>query len=327
MKPWLVENKKQLIRQIAQQSLPHAMVISGVKGAGKHELAQWLANVLLCQISTSNALSQVGTDDNIPCGKCKSCNLFQQQTHPDVINIELIKNSIGVDLIRNASRFFEKTAQLAENQVVVIEDADAMTESAANALLKTLEEPTNNSFILLLVKDEQRLLPTIISRCHQLKLKPPIGKDLLTYINNEQSKGEIQDPFANLSHLSELSNEFAQQQYLKLRNAFITYLITKRQRMALLNIMLTSEESIKWLERVMANLLREQSDWRTELVINDIDVEIDKITHLNRDNLWQVYLLIKRYNKQIYTVGQLNKEYALEKLLVDIFFIMNSTKE
>jgi DNA polymerase-3 subunit delta' len=332
MKPWLANDKAHFLEQLKQRALPHAIILSGVKGAGKIELAQWLSNVLLCEKITTDYLASInnfnnnGNFQNIPCQNCKSCNLHHQQTHPDLVSIELTSASIGVDQIRKVSRFFEKTAQLASNQVVVIEDAESKTESAANALLKNLEEPTDNSYIILLVNDEQRLLPTIISRCRHVQLKPPIGSDLLNYLNKSDTGGK--DPFANLTHLSELCDENINQQYITVMNCFIHFLVKQNQRMTLLGLILENEDGIKWLERIIINLIRKQHQWHSQIEIDGFSNEmLLQFINNNKENIWQVYLLIKRYNKQSLTIAQLNKEYSLEKMLVEILAIMTVTEE
>ncbi|MDO6446054.1 DNA polymerase III subunit delta' [Colwellia sp. 1_MG-2023] len=328
MKPWLADNKAHFIELLKQQSLPHALIISGAHGAGKSELARWLSNTLLCQTLHTEPLQNLEGVADIPCRQCKSCNLYQQQTHPDHLNIELTTSSIGVDQIRNVSRFFEKTAQLATNQVVIIENAESMTESAANALLKTLEEPTNNSFIILLVNDEQRLLPTIISRCRHIQLKPPTGNELLSYLDNGHLKKLNQDPFINLTHLSELSDNQLAQQYLKFSQCFIRFLIDKNQRLSLLAQLNDNENSINWLERVITNLMRAEASWLSHVNLDGLsDDNLLEYLTSNKEKLWQVYLLIKQFNKQRLTLVQLNAEYNVEKLLVDIWITMNAVEE
>lgn len=327
MKPWLAQNKTHFVGLLKQQSLPHAMILSGVKGSGKTELANWLSNTLLCQSCTADNFTHINSFQGLPCLECKACNLFNQNTHPDYIHVELITASIGVDQIRRVSRFFEKTAQLSTNQVVVIESAESMTESAANALLKTLEEPTNNSFIILLVHDEQRLLPTIISRCRHIQLKPPTGNELLSYLQKNNDETDNQDRFLNLSHLSELNDEQQNQQYIHFTQCFIRFLIEKNQRMQLLSAIQQNENSINWLERTIINLVRAESNWLTNLKVDGFsDIKLLEYLQQNKEKLWQVYLLIKRYNKQRLTLVQLNTEYNLEKLLVDIWNIMKEAE-
>lgn len=324
MKPWLTQEKSLLSHQFEEQTLPHAMLITGVKGSGKKELSQWLSNKLLCKTltNTNNAIpeqqnafeSEVENSD--ACGYCKSCNLFKQQTHPDFTFIELTGNSIGVDQIRQVSRFFEKTAQLGLNQVVIIEEADAMTESAANALLKTLEEPTNNSFIILLVNDQQRLLPTLISRCRHIALKPHIGESLRDY-----SGVESNDPFLNLSYLHEVTDENINEQYNSLLKVYVNFLLNNQSRMELLSLITQNKESLKWLERITINLIRQENDWLTSSNIGLEEEQLSTFLAENKEAIWKVYLLIKRYTKQSLTLSQLNPEFMFEKFLVEVMKI------
>ena len=175
MKPWLIEPQKLLSRQINNNCLPHAILISGVDGSGKQELAQWLIKVLVCQSPVRQQESQLLH----ACGQCKTCLLHQSKTYPDHIHVESQTKTIGIDEIRLASRFLEKTAHIGINKTVLIPKAEKMTVAAANALLKTLEEPTDNSVIVLLSCDATSLLPTIISRCRLFNIRPPVGDALL----------------------------------------------------------------------------------------------------------------------------------------------------
>ena len=145
--------------------LSHAYVVEGSDQILLTEQAFLLSKTLLCS-DKQTSITGIGE----PCGQCHSCKLFEANNHPDFLFTQAEKNSIGVDEIRQTSVFLTKTSQLSGAQVVLIENANSMTESASNALLKTLEEPTNNSYLLLLSNDKSRLLPTIRSRCQFLKL-------------------------------------------------------------------------------------------------------------------------------------------------------------
>lgn len=320
MKPWLDSHQTQLAEQIIQQSLPHAIIISGVAGAGKLVLAQWLSQALMCQQSQRSVRSTNNESVSLPCGSCKHCHLYQQQTHPDHLAVEASGATIGVEQIRAVSRFFEKTAQLAGNQVVVIDAADKMTESAANALLKTLEEPTAHSYIILLVSDEQRLLPTIISRCRHVQIRPPVGDALLKNIGQSS-----QDAFVNLTHLVELSDAQQYQAYRVIVDRFIDYLLSGQQRMALLSLLLENDNSLRWLEKITVDLVRSRYHWVELSLAEAIEpVSFTKFFNDKRDALYQVYQLINGYNKQVATLTQVNKELGLEKLLVDIHLAINT---
>lgn len=319
MTAWLIDDQKQLQHQLTSNTLPHALIFSGVQGAGKLEIAQWLVQNLLCQqplIEQTLALLK-------PCQQCKSCHLITSKTHPDHLLIELSGLTIGVDQIRTVSRFFEKTAQLGQNQVVIIKDAEKMTESAANALLKTLEEPTNNSYLMLLAKDPQRLLPTIISRCYQIKLSPPVGRELL-----EQLGQQSHDVFVNLSHLNELIDTDTQQQFQDFSTNYIGFLMTQTNRMALLESLLANEQSLRWLEKITVDLYRNHQ-W--QIITPDSYLgqgvkcaDVAVFIHNNVESLWSIYKLINECSKKTLQMAQVNKEYILEKLLVDISVIIKA---
>jgi len=106
-------------------------------------------------------------DRGEPCGQCHSCQLFDKGHHPDLGTVTIDSKTIGVEAIREICARLQNSAQLGRGKVVIIPDAERMTESAANALLKTLEEPAGDSLLLLIASQVSRLLPTILSRCHK----------------------------------------------------------------------------------------------------------------------------------------------------------------
>jgi DNA polymerase-3 subunit delta' len=263
------------------------------------------------------------TDIDFSCGHCKSCDLLKSATHPDHLQVELSGLTIGVDQIRAVSKMFEKTAQLSLNQTVIIQHADKMTESAANALLKTLEEPSNNSFIILLVKDQQRLLPTIISRCYHLALAPPVGDKLLTELGQNST-----DKFANLSHLSELTDVSVREEFVLMAQYYVNYLMTQKNRMAFLNIVLNNEHSVRWLEKITVDLSRSYQ-WQTIEQMSYLGDQFDQKSLMlfvkeHIDCLSSIYTLINEFSKQVLLLTQMNKEYCLEKLLVQFADLMQT---
>jgi len=154
--PW----QETLWQQLAGRSQhAHAYLLHGPAGIGKRALAERLMASLLCQ--KPNALEA--------CGNCKSCHLLAAGTHPDnfVLEPEEADKPIKVDQVRELVEFVVQTAQLGGRKVVLLEPAEAMNLNAANALLKSLEEPSGNTVLLLISHQPSRLLPTIKSRCVQ----------------------------------------------------------------------------------------------------------------------------------------------------------------
>ena len=154
--PWQ-DNLWQQLAGRAQHA--HAYLLHGPAGIGKRALAERLMARLLC-------LSPNGLD---ACGNCKSCHLLAAGTHPDnfVLEPEEADKPIKVDQVRELVEFVVQTAQLGGRKVVLLEPAEAMNLNAANALLKSLEEPSGNTVLLLISHQPSRLLPTIKSRCVQ----------------------------------------------------------------------------------------------------------------------------------------------------------------
>ncbi|AZC17264.1 MULTISPECIES: DNA polymerase III subunit delta' [Pseudomonas] len=137
----------------------HAYLLHGPAGIGKRALAERLMARLLCQ-------RPEGLE---ACGQCKSCLLLQAGSHPDnyILEPEEADKPIKVDQVRDLVSFVVQTAQLGGRKVVLIEPVEAMNINAANALLKSLEEPSGDTVLLLVSHQPSRLLPTIKSRCVQ----------------------------------------------------------------------------------------------------------------------------------------------------------------
>lgn len=175
--PWQAESAQRLIALRTQ--LPHAILLHGRAGLGKYQLAQAFVKLLLCE-SRDVAV-------NSACGICPSCHWFELGSHPDVhvlqpsamddaddVGTDRKKSEwISVEQIRQAKTFLQFSSHRNGLRVVLAYPAEALNAAAANALLKTLEEPPVNSLLVLVSHQASRLMPTILSRCHQLRLQLP----------------------------------------------------------------------------------------------------------------------------------------------------------
>ncbi len=152
---------------IIENKVNHAYIISGEKGSGKKLLAGIFAAAMQCEKGTGN-----------PCCECQSCKQAFDSNNPDIHWITHEKaNVVSVDDIRvqlNADITIKPYSR--PHKVYIIDDAEKMNEQAQNAMLKTIEEPPEYAVIILLVKNEKLLLPTILSRCILLNLRP-VEKD------------------------------------------------------------------------------------------------------------------------------------------------------
>lgn len=159
----LEDVKDHLQNAISMNKISHAYIISGEKDAGKMMLAEAFAATLLCQEGGRDA-----------CGKCHSCHQAAGRNHPDIIFVSHEKpNVISVDDVRhqiNDSVMIKPYAS--EKKIYIVDEAEKMNLQAQNALLKTIEEPPAYVVILLLTTNAEGFLPTILSRCITLHLKP-----------------------------------------------------------------------------------------------------------------------------------------------------------
>ncbi|MFH1134542.1 MAG: DNA polymerase III subunit delta' [Pseudomonadota bacterium] len=162
------ERAKHLVQaMLAGGRLPHALLITGPAGVGKRTLARTLAQAVNCD----------GPDPTEACGVCPACRKIEKNNHPDVFELEPEGKLrvIKIDSIRELRRNIGFRPYEGRCKVYIIRDADrlqAQKDEAANALLKTLEEPPPRSLLILTAPRESDLLPTIVSRCLRLKLAP-----------------------------------------------------------------------------------------------------------------------------------------------------------
>jgi len=164
--PWLVSTFADLQQRRAKGCLAHALMFIGPAGIGKHQLAELFAQSLLCAKPHA---------DGQPCGHCHACSLYAAGTHPDLFRLSPEEDSknIRIDQIRALIEGMSLSSHYGRHKVVILNPADAMNIAAANALLKTLEEPSADT-VLLLITDRPSFLPaTIRSRCQTLRLALP----------------------------------------------------------------------------------------------------------------------------------------------------------
>lgn len=193
--PWQTELLDGLIARFRAGSLPHALLFTGHTGYGKWQLAEALLHGLLCQSPAENGTA---------CGTCQSCGLLAAGSHPDVMWLEPEEEgkAIPVDRVRAIGEFLALKGQYGGRQIVLINPAEAMNRHAANSLLKTLEEPTEDALLILLSSQPSLLLPTIRSRCQQVIFPRPDEQVSTAWLQERLGGGAA----ATVSDLLTLSN-------------------------------------------------------------------------------------------------------------------------
>ncbi len=150
--------------------IPHAFLIEGPRGIGKEKIALQIAMGICCASKESR-----------PCGSCPSCLKAEHGNHSEIKLID-VEGSIKIESIRELQKEIQLKPYEGSKKVFIINNAEAMTIQAQNALLKTLEEPPAYATIILLTNNASSLLPTIISRCQLLKLVPARQEEVVEYL-------------------------------------------------------------------------------------------------------------------------------------------------
>lgn len=172
--PWQQRNWQHLIARYRCQNLPHALLFGGAVGLGKLHFARCFARFLFCNNKTQDADPSAWL--TFPVCTCHACALFYAGNHPDffLLQPEAENKALKVEQIRELISELSSTASQGSWQVVIIDHADAMNTAAANALLKSLEEPLGDKTMLILVTAAVAQLPaTVASRCQKLAFVSP----------------------------------------------------------------------------------------------------------------------------------------------------------
>ena len=191
--PW----HRDLLRRLLDRRdrMPHALLVHGTRGIGKTEFAHALAASMLCETP----------EEGLACSRCPSCHWFSQGNHPDYREIipEVAEEEVDdpevdtpradkakslfikIEQIRGVANFMALSTHRAGHRVLVIWPAETLHPAAANALLKTLEEPPPSTLIVLVSERPAKLLPTIRSRCHAVPLGPPAREEALAWLRKE----------------------------------------------------------------------------------------------------------------------------------------------
>ena len=177
---WLAPQLQSLRRARAQGRLPHALLIQDAPGAGGAQLALLAAQTALC------------TEPEAPCGRCRECLRVATRAHPDLWFLAPEEDSIQikVDQVRALSDALLLSAHGATASVAIVDPADMLTPSSANALLKTLEEPRAGVLIVLVTQVSARLPATVLSRCQRLQVRPPSRRECLAWLRNRRGEGD-----------------------------------------------------------------------------------------------------------------------------------------
>ncbi|NHB91422.1 DNA polymerase III subunit delta' [Photorhabdus cinerea] len=175
--PWLSQSYRQLVESHQQGHGHHALLLHANAGSGADVLIYGLSRWLMCQ--NKQAMKS--------CGECHSCRLMMAETHPDwhILSPEKGKTSIGVEVVRQVTETLYRRSQQGGVKIVWLPSAEGLTDAAANALLKTLEEPPEYTYFLLECRQPASLLATLRSRCFYYFLPVPRAESSLYWLQKQ----------------------------------------------------------------------------------------------------------------------------------------------
>ena len=202
-----------LSRSVGGDTLPPSLLFAGPAGIGKHLAAISVAQALNCvEIAKGSGLRAEGRRFDA-CGVCPACTRIARGVHPDVLFIAPSENgNIKIDPVRDAIDRAQYRPFEGRRRVVIIDEADALIHAAQNALLKTLEEPTPSSVFILVSARPDMLLPTVLSRCPQLRFRQLSVDDIATALmarghNETEARAVAATADGSLSHAMQASAE------------------------------------------------------------------------------------------------------------------------
>ena len=175
-----------LQKNLSQGRISHAYLFSGIPAVGKRTLALEFAKAVNCQ--KADTLLDA-------CGQCISCRKIEHGSHPDYFSVEADGQFIRIDAVRQIQEQMKFKPLEAKYRIFIIDNADRMNEQAANALLKTLEEPSTVNLIMLITNRPYSLPETIISRCRHIRFKPLSNDIVARFLSGRPG---IQDQKASL---------------------------------------------------------------------------------------------------------------------------------
>ncbi len=337
--PWQHETWSRIAESFDR--LPHATLLSGSEGIGKFQLASRLAMVLLCD-----------RDEPHPCGDCRGCRLFTASTHPDlhVITSEVMLDSMDSVLTAYSERYLDDSrarskrktvrttilisqirslineantaAHISRNKVFVIAPVDAMTTSASNSLLKILEEPAPNNFLILVTENSQNLLPTIASRCQNIRMSNPDFEDAEQWLVQEGLNQQEIEAIKATGRGPLLGLRNARSSVLLESKNFLEKVIQNLIGTSNEDAVMIAEQGLKLgeneclyeLHQLVSDLIRMNLTGRSQSKYSKANL-LDVASRIDPRSLFSIYDLIGQLRQQI-REGALDKTLAIEDVLL-----------
>ncbi|AYA39936.1 DNA polymerase III subunit delta' [Xenorhabdus nematophila] len=316
--PWLNHAYRQLVESHQQGRGHHAILLHAHEGTGAGALLYGLSRWLMCQ-------DKQGMKS---CGKCHGCHLMLAETHSDwhVLAPEKGKNSIGVDTVRQLSEKLYEYSQQGGAKIVWLPSAELLTDAASNALLKTLEEPPQNTYFLLQCQHPANLLATLRSRCFYYFLPAPENTMGLYWLQNQLPAIASLDAQTalKLSQGAPLAAErLLQADKWQQRNSLcqaIAQVLDKYDTLSLLPLLNCDDvqQSLHWLISLLSDAVKWRQQAQNYCVNQDQQVLIHRLAATqNMEKLLSTVDDWIRCRHQLLSVVGINRELLLTEQLLN----------
>lgn len=307
--------------QLEKGCLPHSLLFYGIQGLGKATLALYLAKATNCQMGQTDF-----------CDSCPSCGKINLGIHPDVRLYQPEGQFIKIDQMRILSREAFYYPFEGRRRVFIIDEADRMNQEAANSILKTLEEPPDSSFLILVTAKPNDLLPTIRSRCQHFRFQalPPVEMKQLLSKRDDLSEEDrlLVSRIAGGSVARSLSFDLPAYKAHRLEmiglleacNGKLNYATANKQINSILEKRTLSyfEEKMQILESLLRDIYLLKLDPSTPFLINlDLFEDLEKLGRsLALDRIQRATIILRRLERG--TSRNLNKNLALDQFVFEL---------
>lgn len=322
--PWLTPIYHKITTAFIQGYGHHALLFKADEGVGAEKLVAETARFLLCRAPQSQEK---------PCGQCHACQLFQAGNHPDFHVLASIDNKdIGVDQVREINEIISQHAQQGGNKVVHLQGAERLTEAAANALLKTLEEPRENTYFLVQTDVNASLLATIYSRCQAWMIATPPQEIALAWLQTVQS-GQKTDEILTALRINYgrplLAQKALEQGLIAKRHEFLRAFWLFYQRRSPLELLPLFDKSlilqqVDWIAAFLADALKDKLDIQDGWLCQDLVRGIRQFSEeQNVQGLLKANQIMQRVRSDLTRITAVNQELilldGLTRLITEVF--------
>lgn len=294
--------KKILINSLKRERTAHAYIFTGPDGVGKFLTARILAEALNC------------TEEDKPCGICRSCRKIQKGVHPDVKVIDVEGASIKINQMRELRRDMLVRPYEGRKKIYIIRQAEKMTPEASNSLLKTLEEPPEYGVIILVTVNHHMLLPTIRSRGQVIPFYPLSQKDMEEFLVKNLRKGKEEVRFLAAfsgGRPGEALKLADDEEFVQLRNLTFEIIAglnknnNEKSMFLLIDRLPNKKERIQEFLDIVTLWYRDlmiiKTGKKDTIIVNaDLEEELnEQVKYLSIDRIFKILEIIQRLKKDI----------------------------